>query len=173
MYTPLQWWHLPQENKMFTTPGSKDWKDLQCVQQGTFFSAEPEAAHDCKAWSWSSRSSLSCLWKTCQISWHARKGEFHNIVVTISILDWLVNVLKVQHAEEGRPAPIECSFEGCDVKVNSKNMKMHMSTHTGEKEECGLCGQWLRCVADHMRTVHKTGKQKPCTGVSCVFFDQS
>ena len=46
---------------------------------------------------------------------------------------------------------------------------MHMSTHTGEKEECGLCGQWLRCVAEHMRTVHKTGKQKPCTEVSCVF----
>ena len=63
-------------------------------------------------------------------------------------------------------------FDDLDVmlKVNSKNMKMHMSTHTGEKEECSLCGQWLRSVADHMRTVHKTGKQKPCTGVSCVFF---
>ena len=50
-------------------------------------------------------------------------------------------------------------------------MKMHMNTHIGEKEMCGLCGQWLRCVADHMRTVHKTGKQKPCTEVTLSLFE--
>ena len=73
---PFQWWHLPQENKMLTTFGSKDWEDLQCLQQGTFFGVESEAAQNCKAWSWSSGSTLPSLWKTCQIPWHACKGGF-------------------------------------------------------------------------------------------------
>ena len=30
--------------------------------------------------------------------------------------------LKVQHAKEGRPEPIKCSIEGCDILVNNNNM---------------------------------------------------
>ena len=78
---------------MLTPLGPKDGENLQCVQQGTFIGAESETAQDCKTWPRSSRSSLSCLWKACQIPWHACEGNLPNVI----ILDWYsrCNILKM------------------------------------------------------------------------------
>ena len=90
---------------------------LQGLWKGTLISTESEAAHECKAWLWSSGSTLSWLWEACQIPWHAYEGDNYIDSQVSFYLDW-----KVQHAKEGRPEPIKCSIEGCDILVNNNDM---------------------------------------------------
>ena len=109
----------------------------------------------------------------------------------------------MQHAKEGRPEPIKCSIEGCDILVNNNKITISQTWTTsfrwtrriwrctwqpilGRRSSvvcvAGGWGVWIlnwifwilnwilawifRCVADHLRTVHKQGKQKPCSQVT-------
>ena len=112
----------------------------------------------------------------------------------------------MQHAKEGRPEPIKCSIEGCDILVHNNKITSSQTWTTSFRWtwriwRCtwqptlvrrssvvyvvsgwgvwrtlfwNLNSAWIlnwilawifRCVADHLRTVHKQGKQKPCSQV--------
>jgi hypothetical protein len=81
--------------------------------------------------------------------------------------------IKQQHSDAARQPSIPCSFEGCDRMFKTKqNEKVHYRVaHTGERQQCNQCGEWLKNLDGHMRRTHKTGKPLPCPDCGKVFYN--
>ena len=81
--------------------------------------------------------------------------------------------IKVQHTEDGNKKKIQCTFDGCQsmFRVRQCMLQHFKLVHTDEREQCTICGEWLKCLGDHMRTVHKTGKPFPCDKCGKVFYN--
>ena len=79
----------------------------------------------------------------------------------------LDNHIKLKHTEEGKQRPFKCTVEGCAAAFKVKaNAQIHLSrVHGNLKVPCDICGQWLKNIEDHMRTVHQTGPKHPCPEV--------
>ena len=81
--------------------------------------------------------------------------------------------IKVQHTEGGNLKTIKCTYDGCESMFRVRNgMLQHLKhAHTDEREQCTICGEWLKNLSDHIRTTHKTGKQFPCEECAKIFYN--
>ena len=81
--------------------------------------------------------------------------------------------IKVQHTEGGNKKTIQCTFDGCQsiFRVRQSMLAHFKFVHTDEREQCTICGEWLKNLSDHMRTTHKTGKQFPCDKCGKIFYN--
>ena len=65
---------------------------------------------------------------------------------------------------------INCPDDGCKSMFRTKQALLthYKHQHTDEREQCTICGEWLKNLDGHMRTKHKTGNQFPCDEVNKI-----
>ena len=78
--------------------------------------------------------------------------------------------IKIQHTEQGKKKTINCTDDGCKSMFRTKQAMLthYKHQHTDEREQCTICGEWLKNLDGHMRTTHKTGNQFPCDEVNKI-----
>ena len=74
-----------------------------------------------------------------------------------------------KHTEEDKSKQLKlsCLFEGCEKRFRTKQVRdvHYRSVHLNQRTICTLCSQSIKNLDDHMRRVHKKGKERQCLEV--------